>query len=135
MKRIFAAAIVVALTQPSFADDIKRVSGADLSVQTHKWDGKTIETSGYCFYSDVGDYRCLAGDPAASARIDFKQIEPDSAREAVESHCDTLEKLISRSCRFRFRFIYDGFGELPGGGGDIIHVVIPKDGLGTILTK
>ncbi|MGO8738581.1 hypothetical protein [Rhodoblastus sp.] len=136
MKRLFAAAIAAfALARPSFADDVKRLSGADLAVQTHKWEGETIETTGHCFYADVDEYRCVVGGPGGAARIDFKTITPDAARQNLEDHCDTVEKLSSRACFVRFQFVYESFDLLAGSYGQLTTLVIPKDGAATIVGK
>lgn len=133
MQRAFiAAAVAAGVCAPAFADHIVRVSAQDLAVQTHKWDGKTIETVMYCFYADVNEYRCSTPD---GARVDFSDLQPDAARASLEKNCDTVSKVLSPACRLRLRFVYEGFDVLELGSGATKPVVIADEGKGTIVGK
>jgi hypothetical protein len=134
MKKLFAAALFL-LPVAAHADDVKKLSGADLAVQTHKWDGKTIETSGFCFYADVNEYRCMVpGAGGVGARVDFMTMEPDAARQKIEDHCDTISKMLTKACAVRFQFVYESY-DTHVSGADVFHIVIAKDNAGTILGK
>jgi len=95
--------------------DVVRLAGNDLAVQTHKWDGKIIETKAHCFYADINEYRCMAGT-LATARIDFSSIEPDDALANIERNCDTIEKMGGKKCFVTIRFTYESFKEIDMGG-------------------
>ena len=131
MRRlVFVLALLSAAT--ARADDVVRVGMADLAVQTHKWDGKTIETTAYCFYTDVNEFRCIYPH---GARVDFVELEPDDLRGRIEKNCDTVGKAFTRACLVKFRFVYDHFDTLTGDDGSVIHVVAAKDDEGTLLAK
>jgi hypothetical protein len=60
--RFFLGALSALASFAALADDApKRLTAADLSVETHKWDGKTIQATGQCFFADVSQYRCALG--------------------------------------------------------------------------
>jgi hypothetical protein len=112
--RRFAAIALSVLSTPALADDVIRLTGPDLGVQTHKWDGKTIETDANCFYADKDEFRCMVG---GLARIDFSTIEPKESQAFVERNCDTMEKVFhGAKCKLTIRFVYDGFDEMQTGG-------------------
>lgn len=90
MKRTICAAIALTFAaHASFAQDApKRLTANDLAVQTHKWDGKKIQTNAHCFYADKDDFRCavngpngLAGKNAGFVRIDFTTISPPEMKK------------------------------------------------------
>ena len=120
------------LTSTALADDVVRVTSLDLAAQTHKWDGKTIETQSYCFYADVNEFRCAM---PGGARIDFTDLQPDAARAVIEKNCDTISKFMSRPCFIKFRFVYESYGLLDANDGTQLHTVKAKDDIGTILPK
>jgi len=133
MKHFLAAALILAPVV-AHADDVKKLSGDDLGVQTHKWDGKTIETTGFCFYADVNEYRCLAKGRIGGARIDFSKLEPASEKKRIEDNCDQLAKMLTKTCAVRLQFVYEGF-DTHMVGTDLVRVVLAKDGAGTIIGK
>ena len=133
MRKWIAAALLFAPIG-AHADDVKKLSGADLAVQTHKWDGKTVETSGSCFYADVNEYRCVTFGVGGGARVDFSTLEPDAARKKIEDHCDTISKMLTKACIVRFRFVYESY-DTHVSGSDVLHIVIAKDNAGTIVGK
>lgn len=112
-------------------DDVVRLSPIDLAAQTHKWDGKTIETTIRCFYADMNEFRCTGH--LAQMRIDFADLQPDSARAAIERNCDTVLKAMSRKCMVTLRFIYLGFTEQETNRSNTLTVILAKDNLGTIV--
>lgn len=129
---IFASALLSLAPFAALADDVTKLSGIDLAVQTHKWEGKTVETTAFCFYADVNEFRC--GSPNG-ARIDFSALEPEAARKSIESNCDTIQKMLRPACKVRIRFVYESYDTLPNSGGEETHVVIAKDNAGTIVGK
>lgn len=114
------------------APNVTRVASSELGVQTHKWEGRVIETTAHCFYADADEYRCVTG---GQGRVDFSTLFPDSAREKIESQCDTTEKMAHDQCRVTIRFVYQEFHQMDIGG-LIGHMTIvqAKDGLGAIIT-
>ncbi len=133
MKTFFRALILFSLAPfAASAEDVTKFSGFDLAVQTHKWDGKTVETTAMCFYADVNEYRC--GSPNG-ARIDFNTLEPEAARKSIEANCDTIQKMLRPACKVRIHFIYESYDVLTNGGGQETHIVIAKDNAGTIVGK
>lgn len=134
MRKWIAAALFLAPVA-AHADEVKKLTGADLSVQTHKWEGKTVETTGYCFYADKDDYRCHAGTTIDGPRVDFTKIEPEAARKKLEDNCDTLAKMFTNKCLVHFQFVYEKFDEMEHPGRDATPIVIPKDGIATIVGK
>jgi len=94
----------------AFADDApKRLTSSDLAVETHKWDGKLIETTGQCFFADKDEYRCAISPMQGSelVRIDFTTIEPDAMKIAIEDNCDTITKMTTRACAVNIVFTYE----------------------------
>lgn len=146
----FVAASMVGATTPAIAecgdfsvdvcngkkvaarDDVVRLSPIDLAAQTHKWDGKTVETTLRCFYADVNEFRCTAH--LASMRIDFADLQPTDSRASIERDCDTLLKALSRKCMVTLRFVYSGFNEQETNRSNTITVILAKDNLGTIVS-
>lgn len=132
MKRALFA--LFAFTTTAFAqDDVKILSGEDLSIQTRKWVGKTIQTKAMCLYADKDEFRCMVSD---ATRIDFMKFEPDSAQKEIEDRCDTLAKAASPKCVFTIRFVYEDFGSVDSGG--ILgktRIVIAKDNKGFIQKR
>ena len=133
MKKLIAAALILAPIA-AHADDVKKLTGTDLAVQTHKWDGKTIETTGFCFYADVDEYRCMVPGVSGGARVDFSKLEPESARKKLEDKCNTISKMLTKACSIRFQFVYEGY-DTHESGTDVFHIVIAKDNAGTIIGK
>lgn len=133
MKKLFAAALFLAPIA-AHADDVKKLSGSDLAVQTHKWDGRTVETSGYCFYADVNEYRCMTLGVGGGARVDFTKLEPEAARKKIEDNCDTISKMLTKACAVRFQFVYESY-DTHVSGNDVFHEVVAKDRAGTIVGK
>lgn len=133
MKRLFSLTLCL-FSISAYADDVKKLSGSDLAVQTHKWDGKTIETTGYCFYADLNEYRCMTVGVTGGARIDFTTLEPEAARKKIEDNCDTVTKMLSKKCEFRFQFVYKAY-DVHVSGNDVFHIVIAKDNAGTVVGK
>lgn len=104
---------IVAKIKKATLDRVKVLEPVDLAVQTHKWDGKIIQTTANCFYADAREYRCI---PASGSRIDFSFVGPQPARDYVEKNCDTLQGSLSRRCRFLIRFTYEGYSQMEVGG-------------------
>ena len=103
-----AAYVVIALFfgSSSFAaDEVKKLNASDLTVETHKWQGKKIETVMSCFYADVEDYRCVGG----RARVDFSTISNEEGKQHIEQNCDTVDKSMSNRCTLRIVFVYEDF--------------------------
>jgi hypothetical protein len=113
---------------------INLLSAADLSAQTHKWDGQKIVTTLSCFYADADDFRCVGG----RMRIDFASFEPDDAEATFKKNCDTITKSQRRACSLKILFTYEGFDEMDVGGGLFggrITVVQAASKSGEILPK
>lgn len=124
------AAFLAAMCAQAKADEIVKLGPADLGVQTHKWEGKTIETTAYCFYADVHEYRCASpGGP----RLDFDTLEPDMAKDSIEAHCGTLASAFSAACKVKIRFVYGQFDKMKNDDGTSLSVILVKDGKGTIV--
>ena len=108
MKSIAIAAMLVLAPAFANAEDIKKLTSADLSVETHKWDGKTIEASFSCFYADKDEFRCI-GVGGGHVRADFSTLTPLEKREGLENDCDTIKKSSSKKCTVTIRFVYTGY--------------------------
>jgi hypothetical protein len=85
----------------------------DLGVQTHKWEGKIVQTRLACFFADDSDMRCLDGNVG---RIDFTTIGPEPAKKFLQANCNSLASLNSPACRVTVRFLYVRFKEADLGG-------------------
>lgn len=85
--------------------DVRRVSPEDLRVETHKWDGKVIETKVNCFYADVNEFRCVANN----LRVDFSEVIPNQAQAFLEKECDTIQKASRKACSVFVRFKYSSY--------------------------
>ena len=130
-KIAVGAAALMLLTNLAAADDVKKLSAGDLAVQTHKWDGKMVESQFQCFYADKDEFRCMGG--FGEVRVDFSSLNPPDLKSKIENNCDTIKALRSKSCKVTIRFEYDGFDTLDNNGGTTMHVVIPKFGSGQII--
>ncbi|MFT4122194.1 hypothetical protein [Bradyrhizobium sp.] len=113
------------------ADDVIRLKAIDLAAQTHKWDGKTVETELLCFYADLNEFRCVG----SSVRIDFTKLTPDDARKKIERDCDTMSKAMRPACIKRIRFIYSGFTSEETSEGKKLTLIQTKDDAGEIVAK
>lgn len=106
----------------------KIVSGGNLAVQTHKYEGKLIQTSLHCFYADVHDIRCLTN--MGTARVDFMSVSDTEVEDALLSNCDDIETaFLKPHCHFDVQFVYGGFLELNDGITKTM-LVVPKMGTG-----
>ncbi len=114
----------------SFAQDApKKLNATDLSVQTHKWDGKSIQTTVACFYADAEDYRCAVGGLGAAdtlVRIDVTKIDPPEMKKVVEDNCDTIEKMKTRACRFVITFTYAANDRQEKADGTIVMMILTE---------
>lgn len=106
----------------------KKLSAADMGVQTRKWQGKTIETRMSCFYADKDEFRCTT----RSARVDFSSITPPEARRRVEDDCDTIEKSSRARCTFTVRFVWRD-SEMRPLGLSRLHMITAESDAGEIV--
>lgn len=79
----------------------------ELGIGSRKYMHRNIELRRmHCYYADVGDYRC--SKPGFSIVSVFaSKIEPSSAADYVEEHCDTVKKTFTTpACVVTVRFEY-----------------------------
>ena len=132
MKNVIVALVAVTAV-PAFAQDLKALTAADLAVQTHRWEGKLIETTLNCFYADKLDYRCYDNNSFARVRVDFQYFNPDG-EEFLQKKCDRIEIANTNSCRVIITFAYENFDTMPVGGlAGEITLVRPENGTGYII--
>ena len=113
----------------SQADSVpKKLSAADMGVQTRKWQGKTVETRMSCFYADKDEFRCTT----RGARVDFSSITPPEARQRVEDDCDTIEKSTRARCTFTVRFVWKE-SEMRPLGISRLHMITAENDAGEIM--
>lgn len=108
--RLAILALALLGATAAFADDApKKLTSMDLAVQTHKWDGKLIQTTGQCFFADKDEYRCAVAPPMESGmvRVDFTTIEPEAMKQLIEYNCDTLQKWATHACSVNMTFTYE----------------------------
>jgi hypothetical protein len=132
MLRIISPAIIASLlfaSLPVAAQEVRRLTAADLAIQTSKWNGKKIEVQLRCFFADSDEYRCAAG----GARVDFVKIINSNGKTHVEENCDTLSKLARPDCVVIVRFVYAGFDTMRTPKRDELTVVIAKDFEGEVI--
>jgi hypothetical protein len=110
------------------AEEIKRLTAADLAVQTHKWEGKTIETRMSCFYADKDEFRCVG----SRARVDFTDITNAHGRKFLEDNCDTIAKSGRPRCTVTIRFVYESNERVETGVLPITYVKA-EDNKGEVL--
>ena len=111
----------------------KVLSPSDLVIQTHKWDGKTVETSLNCIFADNNDFRCVDLIAFSNIRIDFQSFDTEG-QKYLEDKCDTRTKSNSLACRITIRFLYNSFSELEVGGlTGKLTTIRPQDGVGRIV--
>jgi hypothetical protein len=117
----------------AIATNVKRISAADLAVETHKWEGAVIETSLSCFFADTDEYRCFDGKGLARVRVDFGKFDYAGAAY-LRNHCDTLSLADTRPCSVKLRFTYEAFHRQDMGGlaGNMTFIE-PRDGYGEIV--
>lgn len=130
----YVIAMLMALAAfPALAEDVKTLNAADLAVQTHRWEGKLIETTLNCFYADKIDYRCYDYNSFARVRVDFQYFDPDGEL-FLQKRCDRIEIANSNACHVIVMFVYDNFDTMPSGGlAGEITLVRPEHGTGYIL--
>jgi hypothetical protein len=132
--RAILCCLVLFLTTVALAQEPpKKLTAIDLSVETHKWDGKVIQTMVQCFFADTDEYRCAVLPPQGGdlVRIDFNKISPPEMKKTVEDNCDTIEKMTTRACRFQVVFTYSGNNRQENNNGSIMMMIIPDDSAGT----
>jgi hypothetical protein len=112
--------------------DVVLVPSSELRERTHRWDGRTVETTVNCFHADIGEYRCTAGRHAS---IDFSDLEPYEARENLEKNCGTLEKSFSDQCTVTIRFIFESFDEMEIGASGRLTLVRARDDRGMVIAS
>ena len=97
--------VIITLLVPTFcfAQEVRKLSAADLAVQTKKWAGKKVQGTFSCFYADVDEFRCIAN----RARVDFTSLEPPEARKRLEDQCDTIERSNRKTCTVNIQFTYE----------------------------
>lgn len=128
-----AGALACALPTIVMADDVpKRLAVSDLAVQTHKWDGKTVQTNLYCFFADESDYRCGMATESVFVRIDLHNIQPDDMKKWVEDHCDTTDKMVTRLCSMSITFVYAGNDWQEKPDGSVMMLIIAEDNKATL---
>ena len=128
--RLFLGALFAFASFAALADDApKRLTAADLSVQTHKSDGKTIQARGQCFFADVSEYRCAIGVlGTVFVRLDLSEIEPGAMKKTIEDNCDTLDKMMGRGCAVDITFVYQGNDRNEKPDGSTVMLILAKDG-------
>ena len=140
MRTICSAIALTFAAHPSFAEDAqivpKRLTADDLAVQTHKWDGKAIQTNAQCFYADKDDYRCGIlgphgmGGNGVFVRIDFTTISPPEMKKTVEDNCDTTDQMITNACKFQIVFAYSANDRRENNDGSVTMVITAEDEAG-----
>jgi hypothetical protein len=135
-KTGIAILMILAGAWAARADEVKILSGVDLAVETHKWDGKMIRSMFVCFYADVNEFRCVAN---GRARVDFAKFSnPDpSFQKSIEDNCDTIAHFSSRKCIVTVKFEYESFdnNSMKNDDGTKTFIVILKDGIGAIISS
>jgi hypothetical protein len=124
----------ILLTVAALAEDApKRLTADDLSVQTHKWDGKTIQATMRCFFADKDEYRCIVGlSGRTGVRVDFQDIEPPNMKKMIEDKCDTVAKSVLRACMVQSTFVYLGNDREERPDGTVVMMIMPEDGKATM---
>lgn len=115
------------------AVDVKRLAPTDLAVETHKWEGKVVETTLNCLYADAADFRCFDTRGLARVRVDFNSFN-DAGSGYLQLRCDTSSAADTRACLVKLRFIYESSHRQDVGG--LLGVMLfiePRDGYGEIV--
>ncbi len=120
---LYALIAVAGTVSWAHAEDVVSIPLDDLAAKTRDWEGMTIETTAYCFYVELADFRC---SNSGRVSVNFVEIEPKNARKSVESNCDAA----SKACRLRIRFVYDHYNPLSKSGE---LNVVAKDFKATVL--
>lgn len=94
------------------AEAPKKLSAADIGVETSKWNGKYVEVTFQCFYADRNEFRCTAG----TGRVDFSDLTPPAEREKLENDCGTIANMQKLTCRRAIRFFYRESKMVEAGG-------------------
>jgi hypothetical protein len=122
---VFVAAMLSATTAFAWDSTAKKVKGSDLGVQSHKYDGRLIQTTVNCFLADKDDIRCLAG---FGARIDFSAVSGEGMSDYLFDKCDSIDNLPKNVCKFEIQFTYSGFSSQSTSNGSFMTVVEPAGG-------
>jgi hypothetical protein len=133
--RTFLAGFAIVSASLAMADEPpKKLSAIDLAVQTHKWDGKVVQTTAQCFYADVDEYRCAIGASGnVFVRVDFAEIEPPEIKKAIEDNCDTIQKMMTRNCSFQVTFTYMSNDWEEQNSGSVMMLIEAQDNKGTFI--
>lgn len=111
----------------------RKIAPADLAIESHKWDGLSVETALNCFYADVAEFRCFDVRSFARVRVDFSEMDP-AGEGYLKAHCDTSAAADGRACFVKLHFVYGGYNrEELGGLTGHVTFVHPKDGHGEIV--
>jgi hypothetical protein len=131
MTKAVGTAAILALTgaQGAAAQEIKKLSAADLGVETRKWEGRKIETQLRCFYADKDEYRCIGG----KARVDLSKISNPDGKSYLEDKCDTIERMVGNACLVTVRFVYSGYRKEETDGGNKLTMVEAEDDTGEVI--
>ncbi|HLW92112.1 MAG TPA: hypothetical protein VKS78_12555 [Roseiarcus sp.] len=110
LARTLGSVLAFTLSSVAIAQDApKRLAASDLSVETHEWDGKSIQTTVQCVYLGANDYKCAVVPITGNGlvRMDFSSVDPPEMKKVIEENCDTVEKMTTKACRFQVEFIYE----------------------------
>jgi hypothetical protein len=90
-----------------------------------------------CFFADTDEYRCavlgsngLMGD-GGLVRVDFAAISPVEMKKALEDNCDTIEKMVTKLCRFQIVFTYSTNDRKENNNGSVTMEIVAADFAGT----
>ncbi|MGD0188896.1 MAG: hypothetical protein ABSC25_27145 [Roseiarcus sp.] len=132
MRSIILALALLGATAALADDTPKKLTSMDLSVETHKWDGKLIQITAQCFYADKDEYRCAVMPLMAGmlVRVDFSSIEPETMKTLIENNCDTIEMMTTRPCTVNIVFTYESNDRQEEANGSTLMRIIATDNKG-----
>ena len=89
--------------QPTEPTEYRVVDATDVYVAPNKYTDKPIELRRMkCLHADKDEYRCIA--PGGNALVVFAAgVEPATEKDAIETKCGEIKKILSRQCEKTIR--------------------------------
>ena len=130
MKCVFFA-IALSSSAALAAEPTITLTPIELSIPSHKWEGRSIETSLNCAYESVIGYLC--GGTGVFMRFQILTDDPSHPDLSPVLGCGKEYKLNSVRCLFNVRFVYASyFLEKLANGGSVTNIKALQ-GVGLII--
>jgi hypothetical protein len=97
--------------EPKKSAEYRVVDSSDIFVAYSKYVGQPIEVRDVrCYYADKDDYRCISIGGSTVAFF-AQDIEPATAREAIENDCGEMKKVMTSACKRTIRLTAENISD------------------------